>query len=427
MLFPKFTKLAAAVVTATALSLTAFNASATIRCDSANLLGTKLITDICWRCIFPMKLAGATVSPFAVSKPADSSSSSSGSSSSKKNQTSKTKTAGVALDGEDLSSEAGGAGSEAADDKSIKDQINDKVSEWAGDLGEWLGSGIREALGDGEEVPADAAKQPLCMCFDDVGMPEPGFVTSFWEPYRLVEFETVPGCLSSLNGTKLNINPGNLGTHAGSPGGETDKVRFNHYHYYAFPLVHMLELFSGKGCNPGGYSDFDLMYISEIDPTWSTPEVSFFSNPEAALFANPAADIACMPDALSSAVNKPIESLFWCAGTWGLIYPLSGAQNERLGILRGTSLATIRVLTQIHRRGFAYGTMGEDAMCEGKIAPYYPKGQYKFTMVWPTAETQRSHKIGTLVETWGSGKLVPGDSEEPIYLIYRWLDCCNRF
>ena len=33
-------------------------------CKSANLLGPKLITNICWRCIFPMKLAGATMNPF---------------------------------------------------------------------------------------------------------------------------------------------------------------------------------------------------------------------------------------------------------------------------------------------------------------------------------------------------------------------------
>ena len=33
-------------------------------CKSANLLGPKLITNICWRCIFPMKFAGATMNPF---------------------------------------------------------------------------------------------------------------------------------------------------------------------------------------------------------------------------------------------------------------------------------------------------------------------------------------------------------------------------
>ena len=264
------------------------------------------------------------------------------------------------------------------------------------------------------------------MCFDDAGMPQPGIVTSFWEPYRLVEHETVPGCMAALNGTKLNINESNLGSQGGSEISAPDRVRFNHYHYYSFPLIHMLELFSGKGCNPGGYSDFDLMYMSEIDPTWNTPEISFFSNPEAALFANPAAAVACMPDAVSSAVNHPINQLFWCAGTWGMVYPLAGDMNERMGILKGTALATVRILTQIHRRGFAYGTMGADAMCGGKIAPYFPKAQYKFTLAYPIAETQSSHKTGTLVEGWGAGKLLPGGSEEPIYLVWRWLDCCNR-
>ena len=85
----------------------------------------------------------------------------------------------------------------------------------------------------------------------------------------------------------------------------------------------MLELFSGKGCNPGGYSDFDLLYISELDPTWSNGEISYFANPEAALFANPAALASCIPDALSSTVNKPLEPfVLVCRNMGGLSIPL---------------------------------------------------------------------------------------------------------
>lgn len=186
------------------------------------------------------------------------------------------------------------------------------------------------------------------------GSPKAGLSHSFLGALSPIEFQTIPGCLAALNGTRLNINPMNLGSHGTTPTGSPDQAAFNHYHYYVFPLVHMLELFSGKGCNPGGYSDFDLLYISELDPTWSNGEISYFANPEAALFANPAALASCIPDALSSTVNKPLEPLFWCAGTWGLVYPLTGRINERLGILRRTSLGAVRVMTQIHRRGFAW-------------------------------------------------------------------------
>lgn len=45
-----------------------------------------------------------------------------------------------------------------------------------------------------------------------------------------------------------------------------------HYHYYAFPLHIMLNLAIKKNCNADEYMDLDLMYCSEIDPTWNNSE-----------------------------------------------------------------------------------------------------------------------------------------------------------
>ncbi len=376
-----------AAILAFGLATVASASAADFQCKSANLLGPKLITDICWRCIFPMKLAGATMNPFSATK------------------------------------DSGGEIPSGSDES----WVTNNGGSWMEGIQDWVGKGVSYVFGDGEEIPDGATNQAVCMCQDQLGFPRPGVVTSFWEPYRLIEFQRVPGCLAALNGARINVNPTNYGTYGTTPTGEPDLVQMAHYHYYSFPLVHLLELFSGKGCNPGGYSDFDLMYISELDPTWSNSEIGFFANPEAALFANPAGIAACIPDSLSSVVNKPLDALFWCAGTWGQIYPLTGNMNERVGTLKGTSLASVRVVTQLHRRGFAWATMGDDALCDGYIAPFFPKGQYKFTVAYPVADTQRSHKVGALVETWGSGKLIPVAGEDPIYLLWRWLDCCNRF
>lgn len=380
-------KLGLLTLTALVFSAAAHSAEVDFACKSANLLGPKLVTHICWRCLFPMKLAGSTVNPFNTTKE----------------------------EGQEITAGAGVFGE------------SDPSKSWSEGIEDWVGKGVANLFGNGEEVPDGASNQSVCLCHDNLNVPRPGVVTSFWEPYRLIEFQTVPGCLSALNGTRLNINPTNIGTHGTTPIGKAAKASFNHYHYYSFPLMQLLQLFSGKGCNPGGYSDFDLMYMSELDPTWSSPEVSFFANPESALFANSASIAACIPDSLSSVVNRPISALFWCAGTWGQIYPLTGKINERYGILKTTSLDTVRVLTQIHRRGFAWATIGNDALCNGYVAPFFPKEQYKFTMAHPVADTQKSHKVGSLVESWGSGKIIPVAGENPIYLIWRWLDCCNRF
>ena len=77
------------------------------------------------------------------------------------------------------------------------------------------------------------------------------------------------------------------------------------------------------------YVDFDMLYVSELDPTWNNDELAFFTNPEASLVATPVAQAACPADAVASTARHPIDKLFWCAGSWGFIYPLSGHQYEK--------------------------------------------------------------------------------------------------
>ncbi|VDB02534.1 hypothetical protein BANRA_05466 [Klebsiella pneumoniae] len=133
----------------------------------------------------------------------------------------------------------------------------------------------------------------------------------------------------------------------------------------------MLDLFIKQTCNADGYMDLDIMYMSELDPTWNNDELAFFTNPEAAAVANPIAAAACTADAVSSTAGKPLKQLFWCAGSWGTLYPFSGNQNGGKGVIRDSSLLSTRVLAALHRRGLAWKTMGSEAMCRGVIN--YPK------------------------------------------------------
>lgn len=144
---------------------------------------------------------------------------------------------------------------------------------------------------------------------------------------------------------------------------------FMHYHYYAFPLLAMLDLFIKQTCNADGYMDLDIMYMSELDPTWNNDELAFFTNPEAAAVANPIAAAACTTDAVSSTTGKPLKQLFWCAGSWGTLYPFSGNQNGGKGVIRDSSLLSARVLAALHRRSLAWKTMGSDAMCRRRYQP----------------------------------------------------------
>ncbi len=322
------------------LFLSGLSAHADPGCQDAQVISGKLITDICWDCVFPIRVAGIPMN----------------------------------------------AGSDTP--------------------------------------PSKAVDSPLCLCQDDLGVPHPGITTSMWQPARLVEFQRVPGCSSVLNGVRFPFDRINQGNHQ-KGGKQGMQGTFMHYHYYAFPLLTMLDLFTNPGCVSDGYLDLDMMYMSEVDPTWNNDELAFFANPEAAAVANPLAIAACPADAVSSTAGNPIDSLFWCAGSWGLLYPLSGNQYTMSSVVKNTSLLKVKVLAALHRRGLAHRTMGDDAMCEGMIDVTLNKEMYKYTLLYPIPETHDAHVTGESTFTWGMGRTIPAIGQDLIYTIWRWNDCCN--
>lgn len=309
-------------------------------CPDAQLFGPKLITDICWGCLFPIRLMGAK-----------------------------------------------------------------------------LGGG---------DAPSGASNKALCACFDNAGIPEPGMGIGYWEPARLVEVVREAGCAPSLGGMSL---PGSSRRMQGTPGSDendSSDLGFYQYHYYAFPLLLMLDLFVSGGCFSDGMMDFDIMYLSELDPTWNNDQLAFFTNPEAAAVANLPAQSACVADAAMAAAGEPTEALWWCAGAWGSLYPLSG-KVMTTGFANMTSLLSAKAIGALHRRGLAQRTMGADAMCESVIEPMLKKSQYKFNMFFPVAEAQDSHVLGETVLTWGAGRMIPAAGEDAVYTVFRWNDCCMRW
>jgi len=311
-------------------------------CVDAEIISGKLITDICWDCIFPLRIAGIPIS-----------------------------------------------------------------------------------MG-GDEPPEGSVDIPLCYCQDDLGVPRPGFTTSMWEPARLIEFQRIPGCASVLGGIRFPVDRLRIGNHQARQG-DGAEATYMHAHYYSFPLLDIMELFTESTCNADGYMDLDLLYLSELDPTWNNSSLAFFVNPEAAAVANPLAVTACSADAASSTAGKPMDSLWWCAGTLGSIYPLAGYQYENFGIVRATSKLKIKFMAALHRRGLEWETIGEANMCGGGIAPTMPKTQYKFTLLHPLPEANDAHVMGESDLIWGNGRTIPGVGEDLIYTIWRWTDCCNVY
>jgi conjugal transfer pilus assembly protein TraU len=194
-----------------------------------------------------------------------------------------------------------------------------------------------------------------------------------------------------------------------------------------------MDLFVQNNCNAGGFRNMDMMYMSELDPTWNVDELAFFLNPEAVVFANPLAVAACTVDCAVSTTSQPMTSLWWCAGCWGNLYPFVGNIVSDGSPARDSSLLTARVLAALHRRGLAHKTYGNDALCSGTIYPMIPKQQYKLSMLFPIAEANSEngqnccHYIGESTFKWGEWRNIPGTGEDFVYLIWRYTDCCMTY
>lgn len=283
----------------------------------------------------------------------------------------------------------------------------------------------------GGSMPLGAVKSPICMCTP----PLPGITMGAWFPARITEAVKMPGCSPTFGGVKLPLgSETELGGYNSS--GEEKGLGnrdFRHNHYFAFPVGEMLGLVSG--CNP--LDSFDLLYVTELIPTWSDDLLSFFVNPETAIFANPAALLACSIEAATTGVAglEPNEGLYWCAGSWGPIYPLTGSVTHESSPPADTSLMATKMMAQLHRWGLARKTMGNS--CGGDIATMIPKSQYRMQQYWPSATAilpgggvpgmgqaaNKNHWIGESDFRWGVHKNVPG-FEDYLHVIFRWNDCC---
>jgi conjugal transfer pilus assembly protein TraU len=334
-------------------------------CPNAHLWGTSLITNICWTCLFPMKIMGSVQ----------------------------------------------------------------------------LGSG---------SVPSGSSDEKVCICSGSDGVPSIGFALGAWEPEALVELVRQPYCSPSLEGVRIRNSFKLWGMKDGSDGGSSSN-QFLNYHYFSFPLYEILSLLITPECNAGGFTDFDLLYVSEIDPTWSEDELAIFTQPEVAIASNPLLQAECPADCAAATTATPIDNLWWCVGCWGNLYPFVGNVPSGGSPPRVSSLLASRALAALHRRGLAWRTTGDDVLCGGVIDPMIPKSQYKMSMLFPVPEASSlvqapnggantdtdiphtynwsgtcCHNIGVPTFLWGEWRNIPSAGEDFVYLLWRWTDCCVR-
>jgi conjugal transfer pilus assembly protein TraU len=265
-------------------------------------------------------------------------------------------------------------------------------------------------------------KSPVCAC---PGLPPRiGLAIGYWEPIALVDVSRIPFCFVNLN-MKLDMGKAyKIGKVDASQGGFSRS--FYDVHWYKFPLMLWLNLLTSSSCMQEG--DFDIAYMTELDVTWHDDELVFILNPEGFLFGNPLAQAACAADSI--AVNTgflPLSSLFWCQGSQGSTYPLSGVVQNHIGGVQASTLLTERMTYKMHRF-LLKDSIGQDGMlCNQYSMPIMPKSRYRYQMTYPVASTGKldgCKPYGYSTALWEAGHEIPFKGEDFGYLVWRKRNCC---
>ena len=134
-----------------------------------------------------------------------------------------------------------------------------------------------------------------------------GIAVGFWEPVATTDVSRSPMCMVNMGGMKIEgLKKSTIGS-ATATSSKTRNGTFYHVHWYKYPLISWLGLFSDDMCMQGG--SYDIAYLSELDPMWNDDTLSLFVNPEAAIFGHKIAQFACIADAIAAEVYLPLDIL----------------------------------------------------------------------------------------------------------------------
>lgn len=268
--------------------------------------------------------------------------------------------------------------------------------------------------------------QTACLCGSP---PRMGLVVSFWEPVRRADITRTPYCMVSLGGVELNmgVNPPYPVVHKSTSLTDPDTV-FYQAHWYIDPVIYWMGAIFGSDCMER--RNFDVAYVTELDPFWADDTDSIIFNVESALFANPLAVAACAADCIAASSGFGFSDMFWCSGCQGSIYPLTGNVTHFEGMPATTSLILHRLMAKMTRSALLWQYWGSGALCGPSPELIMDKDGYKYSMLYPVPETQLTagqccQPIGRTTILWGMGKSFPVKGEDASYEIFRKRDCCQ--
>lgn len=258
---------------------------------------------------------------------------------------------------------------------------------------------------------------PICICpSPTIGVPTPGLKVSMWNPSHWVDTNANKGCMSALGFDLMPSGP--LGEGALDQQANGTEYQFQQTHYYIAPAFAMLDLFTDIPCisNEG----FDVAYMSEIDPTYNNPFLAILLYPETVLFNNPAAILSCIADAARATGSRtPIDLLFYCQGSWGGTYPLTGDVNPS-DDLQGNAHLAGKAVFRMGRLGLL--RRSDPSGCFESPAPIWQKSGFKLQQMIPVKQSGCVN-VGQSGLLWTGGRSRP-TKDNHTFAIFEKMTCC---
>ncbi|BDU41069.1 conjugal transfer protein TraU (plasmid) [Vibrio nigripulchritudo] len=251
-----------------------------------------------------------------------------------------------------------------------------------------------------------------------------GLNIGYWEPYALTDVTRVPYCMVNMGMGLSGANAQRIGGRTTSRDHTSSDGGFYHAHWYRYPIIYWLQLMQSAACMET--AAFDVAYLTELDPLWNDDELAFILNPEAIIFGSPTAQLACLSEAVKTTTGHalPIDSLFWCLGSQGSAYPLTGNTNYRDSPIQAATLMMERLNYKLHRQGLVWETRGEDgAVCYQHAAPILPKSRYRYQMSAPIPDASQCHPYTTTTSRWEMGHNNPTTGDNFGFVQWRKRNC----
>jgi conjugal transfer pilus assembly protein TraU len=278
----------------------------------------------------------------------------------------------------------------------------------------------------GSDYDTGVSPSPVCICTNTLSAGTP---MSFWEPRYMVDVTNIPGCFPLLGG--MSISPpynaseyGAVNVNNSAIGGSS-KSAFMHANEYLNPILSAAGIIAASPCLDN--RSFDVPYISWADPTWGDDSLALILTPYAYAFTGLASIAAEAPDAIQATFGFPNQYLFWVAGAWGPMYPLTGNVSTANTPEQVSHLLLARIFAKLHAAGVEQSTAGQAALdaCTAFGVPelIMDKRQYKTNRTWPFPDNMCT-PIGRPLQLQEIGAARPTDKDYG-YIVFQRKDCCQ--